>query len=420
MAQEPAGGRLVHFVPRAAASDEDTSFMRRALRLACRGVGRTSPNPAVGAVVVAGGRVVGEGYHRRAGEPHAEPLALAQAGEQARGATLYVTLEPCCHHGRTPPCTEAILAAGIRRVVAATVDPNPRVAGKGLARLEQAGVRVEVGLLREEAEALNEPYLTYIRTGRPFLHLKLAVSLDGKVATETGDSRWISGPAARRLTHRWRARYDAVLVGVGTVLADDPLLTVRMGVRGRHPIRIVADSLARTPPGARLFTAGLGGEGGPVWIATTPAAPPARLEALRQAGAEVILCPAGRDDRVDLAWLMEELGRRGITGVLAEGGPRLAGAALRGQLVHRLSLFVAPLLIGGDRAPGVLAGAGVSRVAEGWRLDRLRVRRVGQDWLFDGYPVRPTLATAVEGPAPAAGEAKEGVSGVHGNRSRNG
>lgn len=370
--------------------------MRRALALARRAAGRTSPNPLVGAVVVRDGRVVGEGYHRKAGTPHAEVHALRAAGALAQGATLYVTLEPCDHHGRTPPCTEAILAAGIRRVVTATIDPNPLVAGRGLERLRRAGVEVVTGVLEDEARELNEAFFKYITAGRPLVTYKYAMTLDGKAAARTGASRWISGPAARRLVHRLRAQADAVLVGVGTILADDPELTVR-DARGRDPVRVVVDSLLRTPPTARVVAAAAR-SGAPTWIATTPAAPAERRAALQAAGAEVLVLPA-RDGRVDLAALMAELGRREVTSVLLEGGPTLAAAALDAGLIDRVAAFVCPLLLGGAEAPGPVGGRGYATPDEAPRLEGVRLRRVGGDFLVTGRPAPAGSGAAAAPPA---------------------
>jgi diaminohydroxyphosphoribosylaminopyrimidine deaminase/5-amino-6-(5-phosphoribosylamino)uracil reductase len=353
--------------------------MRRALALARRGRGRTSPNPMVGAVVAKAGRIIAEGYHRRAGEPHAEALALQRAGPEARGATLYVTLEPCCHHGRTPPCTDAIIASGVRRVVAAMRDPNPLVAGKGLRRLRRAGIEVEVGLLEEQARRLNEAYCHRITTGRPFVTLKLAASLDGKIATRTGSSRWITAQAARLHVHRLRAESDAVMVGIGTALADDPRLTGQLGAM-RQPIRVVVDSRARLPTDAAMLRE----PGGPVIVAATLRAPRSRVAALRRAGAEVLLLRE-RQGRVDLRALLEALGRRGITSLLVEGGSEIAGSLLDAHLVNKFVLFLAPILVGGARAPMIAAGRGVARLSEALRLDRLAVRRLGPDLVITGY-----------------------------------
>jgi len=354
--------------------------MRRALALARRARGRTSPNPMVGAVVAKGGRTIAEGYHRRAGEPHAEAVALERAGRRARGATLYVTLEPCCHQGRTPPCTEAVIAAGAARVVAAMKDPNPLVNGKGFARLRRAGIAVEVGLLEPEARLLNEVYCHYVATRRPFVTLKLAASLDGKIATRTGSSRWITGQPARLAVHRLRAESDAVLVGIGTALADDPRLTGRLG-GSEQPLRIVVDSRARLPAEAAMLRE----HGGPVIVATTRRAPKSRLEALRRAGAAVLLVRQ-RQGRVDLGALLDALGRGEVTSVLVEGGSEMAGSLLEAGLVDKFVLFVGPLLVGGREAPTTAGGRGVARLEDALRLERMTVRRVGPDLMITGYP----------------------------------
>lgn len=353
--------------------------MRRALALARRAEGWTSPNPMVGAVLVKDGRVVGEGYHRRAGTPHAEAHALARAGEAARGATLYVNLEPCSHYGRTPPCADALIRAGVARVVAAMQDPNPRVAGRGLARLREAGVQVEVGLLEREARRLNEAFCKHVTTGLPFTVLKTAMSLDGKIATRTGHSRWITGEAARAEAHRLRHRADAVLVGVGTVLADDPRLTVRLpGGPWKNPWRVVVDSFLRTPPGAAMLQ-----EEGRTIIATTAAAPARARAALQEAGAEVWLLPG--KDRVDLPALWRRLGEEGVTHLLVEGGGEINAALLAAGLVDKVVAFVAPRIVGGQAAPGPVGGAGAATMEEALELADLSVRRVGRDVMLSGY-----------------------------------
>jgi diaminohydroxyphosphoribosylaminopyrimidine deaminase/5-amino-6-(5-phosphoribosylamino)uracil reductase len=360
---------------------DDRYYMQRALALAKRGLGWTSPNPAVGAVVVRDGQIVGEGYHQKAGEPHAEVHALRQAGARARGSTLYVTLEPCNHYGRTPPCTEAILAAGVRRVVAATADANPAVRGRGLLELLRAGLEVQVGVGRQEARRLNDAFAKYITTHLPWVSLKMAMSLDGKVATRTGDSRWITGPAARRVGHELRHRHDAVLVGIGTVLADNPRLTVRL-CGGRNPVRLVLDSSLRLPLQARLV-----GEApaAPTWVITTPRHDPQRRNLLEEIGVEVVVVP-GEGRRVDLPAMLELLGKQGIASVLVEGGPTVNAAFLEAGLVDQVYLFLAPRILGGARAPGAISGAGVAKVAEGRRLKGVRVEQVGEDWLISGYP----------------------------------
>lgn len=361
--------------------DPDIRFMRRALALAERGRGRTSPNPLVGAVVVAGGRAVGEGFHARAGGPHAEVVALDQAGPLARGGTLYVTLEPCCHYGRTPPCTERIIASGVVRVVAALVDPNPRVNGAGFAALRRAGIEVRCGVLGEPARRQNEAYLKFITTGRPWVILKYAMSADGKLATRTGDSQWITGLKARHLVHRLRNAVDAVAVGVDTVLADDPLLTTRLPRGGRDAVAVVLDSQARTPPTSALLR---GSRGAPVVVAVTAAAPAARVERLRSAGAEVEVLPEGPGG-VSWSHLLDRLGARGLTSLLVEGGARVAGSLVDAGLVDKLMVFMAPLVIGGSEAPGPVAGQGAETLSEALRLERVRFRRLGTDILLEGY-----------------------------------
>ncbi|MBI4495886.1 MAG: bifunctional diaminohydroxyphosphoribosylaminopyrimidine deaminase/5-amino-6-(5-phosphoribosylamino)uracil reductase RibD [Deltaproteobacteria bacterium] len=355
--------------------------MRLALVLAAKGAGRTSPNPLVGAVVVRGGTVVGQGYHRRAGGPHAEIRALRQAGERARGATLYLNLEPCAHFGRTPPCTDSILRAGIGRVVAGMTDPNPLVSGRGIRKLRRRGVRAEVGLLERECRELNAPFCKYITTGWPFVILKAALSLDGKIATRAGDSRWISCPASRKFVHRLRQRMDAVMVGVGTVLRDNPLLTVRLAGKGpRHPLRIIVDSRLRLPWGAQVVqTAGKV----PTLVAATRAAPSSKLRRLAGIGIEVLVVRSDGRGQVSLRALMEELARRGIVSLLLEGGAALNASALREGIVDRLLCFYAPKLIGGETAPGLVGGEGIRRMAEAKAATIRQVKRLGPDLLVE-------------------------------------
>ena len=320
-------------------SAADHEFMARALRLAEFGLFSTTPNPRVGCVIVKDGAVVGEGWHRQAGEAHAEPLALQAAGTAARGATVYVSLEPCSHHGRTPPCADALAAAGVARVVAAMRDPNPQVAGRGLALLEAAGIAVECGLLEREARELNLGFVSRMTRGRPWLRLKLAASLDGKTALANGASQWITGAAARRDGHRWRARACAVVTGIGTVRDDDPQLNVREVDTFRQPLKVVVDSRLELPLTARLFA------GGGVLVATA-CDDPARIEALRRRGAEVAFLPDARG-RVDLHALMEELAQRGINEAHVEAGSRLNGALLAAGLADELLIYLAPCLLGG-------------------------------------------------------------------------
>ncbi len=363
-------------------SEQAAAWMKRALKLAARGEGRTSPNPMVGAVIVAGGKLVGEGYHKEYGGPHAEVWALEAAGKRSRGATAYVTLEPCSHYGKTPPCAMALIEAGVARVVAAVVDPNPKVSGRGLQLLREAGIGVEVGVMEAEARRLNAAYFKYVTTGLPLLSLKAAMSLDGKIATVSGESQWITGERARKEAHRLRAVHDAVLVGVGTVLADEPRLTVRK-VRGRNPLRVVVDSEARTPPESALLTAD---ERTPI-IAVTERAPKDRVKALERAGAEVWVGPAF-DGKVDLRTLMKRLAEKQVQSVLVEGGGTVAAAALAAGLVDRVYFFIAPLIIGGERARTPVEGEGIGRLAEAWRLEGVKVRRVGEDLLISGEIAR--------------------------------
>jgi diaminohydroxyphosphoribosylaminopyrimidine deaminase/5-amino-6-(5-phosphoribosylamino)uracil reductase len=349
--------------------------MEQALDLAQQGAGRTSPNPIVGALVVADGQVVGRGFHRRAGDAHAEVVALAEAGDRARGATLYTTLEPCDHTGRTGPCTEALLRAGVRRVVVAMIDPDMQVGGRGIARLRAAGLAVDVGILEERARRANEFYVKHRTTGLPFVTLKWAMSLDGKIGLARDTETPITGGDARRYVHELRDRYDAVLVGVGTVLADDPELTCRLP-GGRDPLRVVVDSRLRTPPGARVLnTPG-------ALVATTTSAPAARVEALRRAGVEV-MAQAGVE-RVALRPLLEGLGRRGILSVLIEGGGTINAAALTEGVVDKVIALVAPALIGGARAPTPVDGPAPLAAAP-LSLRQLRVWRVGDDVALEGY-----------------------------------
>ncbi|MDR7519414.1 MAG: bifunctional diaminohydroxyphosphoribosylaminopyrimidine deaminase/5-amino-6-(5-phosphoribosylamino)uracil reductase RibD [Armatimonadota bacterium] len=371
---------------------DDTRMMEEALALAQRAAGRTSPNPLVGAVLVADGQVVGRGFHARAGEAHAEVVALREAGSRARGATLYVTLEPCCHAGRTGPCTEALINAGVRRVVAAMADPDPQVNGRGLARLREAGVDVAVGVLEARARRVNEFYVKHRRTGLPFVALKWAMSLDGKTAARRGSATAITGEAARRYAHELRNRYDAALVGVQTVLADDPQLTCRLPADAepapRNPLRIVVDSRLRTPPGARVVT---GVADAPTLIATTAVAPADRVEALRRAGVEVLV-QDHVGGPVDLRALMQTLGRRGLLSVLIEGGGTVNASALASGVVDKVIALIAPRLIGGAQAPTPVDGPGLNGVNGAVRLRDVQVQPLGGDLAVEGY-----LATAEEG-----------------------
>ncbi|HEX3860742.1 MAG TPA: bifunctional diaminohydroxyphosphoribosylaminopyrimidine deaminase/5-amino-6-(5-phosphoribosylamino)uracil reductase RibD [Stellaceae bacterium] len=350
--------------------------MRAALGLARRGLGNVWPNPAVGCVIVKDGRVVGRGWTQPGGRPHAETEAVARAGAAARGGTAYVTLEPCCHWGRTPPCADALIAAGVARVVTAIADPDPRVTGGGLARLRDAGLTVETGLCAAEASEINAGFFRRLRTGRPMVTLKLASSLDGRIATAGGESRWITGPAARERGHRLRATHDAILAGTDTVIADDPELTCRLpGLEHRSPVRVVLDRQLRIPPTARLLAEA---RQIPAWLITLVTSDPMRREQLIQQGVEIILAKAASDGGIDLADMLRHLGDRGLTRLLVEGGGRLAAAMLRAGLVDRLVWFHAPMLLGGDGVPAV-AALGLDRLAAAPRLERLSIAPVGDD-----------------------------------------
>jgi diaminohydroxyphosphoribosylaminopyrimidine deaminase/5-amino-6-(5-phosphoribosylamino)uracil reductase len=355
--------------------------MERALTLARRALGHTSPNPAVGAVLVKDGRVVGEGGTEPPGGAHAEVTALRQAGELARGATMYVTLEPCCHEGRTPPCTRAILEAGVAEVRFSHLDPDPHVSGTGQDELEAAGVRVVVGEGEREARRINEAYIKHRTTGLPFVIAKFASSLDGKIAAASGDSRWVSGPESRERAHQQRTLIDAILVGVATVLLDDPQLTARPGDRlaERQPLRVVADSRGRTPPSARVLQADP-----PALIATTEGSPPGWRQEIAAAGAEVAVLPADDNRRVDLSALLKLLGERDVLALLIEGGGELLGSFFDRGLVDKVQAVVAPLILGGTSFPAV-AGRGVRCMPEALRLHEVQVERLGLDILVTGY-----------------------------------
>lgn len=417
----------------------DEKYMQLALQYASFGKGRTSPNPLVGAVIVKDGRIVGTGWHRKAGTPHAEIHALNMAGDLAKGATIYVTLEPCAHEGRTGPCAEALVKAGIARAVVAAIDPNPEVSGKGIDILKKAGIDITVGVCENEAKRLMEVFLKWTATGRPFTVWKTAMSLDGKIATSGGESQWITGDEARAFGHGLRDEYDAVMTGIGTVLADDPSLTTRLneGVQkplaegrwvaaaladknitptGHSPVRIVVDSLARTPLDSKVVTDGKAA----TIVAVSPKAPAQRIAALRQAGVEVLMVPQDSRNsknpkasevsgsaespespevsgaaeiseetagRVNLTRLMEMLGdkSRGITSVLVEGGGTLAFSLLKAGLIDKVHAFVSPMLLGGQEAKGALGGTGFSYLAEAPRLKDVTTEFLGRDIHITGY-----------------------------------
>ncbi|HBA88609.1 MAG TPA: bifunctional diaminohydroxyphosphoribosylaminopyrimidine deaminase/5-amino-6-(5-phosphoribosylamino)uracil reductase RibD [Geobacter sp.] len=361
---------------------EHQKMMRRALALARRGVGKTAPNPAVGCVIVRDGAIVGRGWHKKAGTPHAEVHALNEAGALAAGADVYVTLEPCAHYGKTPPCAKALVEARVARVFVGMVDPNPLVAGKGIEMLREAGIEVEVGLLEEACRELNRPFIKWIQTRLPYVVLKSALTLDGKSATASGDSKWVTSDHARREVHRLRGRLDAIMVGVGTVLKDDPQLTCRLP-GGKDPLRVVVDTTLRVPLHAALF----GLQSGAGTLIATCCQDEAKIEAVKARGAEVLLCRES-GGQVDLADLFAKLGERGVQSVLLEGGSHLAGAALRGGHIDRCMIFLAPKLVGGA-GMGLFAGEGAVLMADAIQLDDVTVKRVGVDLLVEGKPREP-------------------------------
>ncbi len=364
--------------------------MARAIRLAEQGIYTTHPNPRVGCVLVREGEIVGEGFHRRAGEPHAERNALAEAGERARGATAYVTLEPCCHHGRTPPCSDGLIEAGVARVVVAMTDPNPRVAGQGIAQLEAAGIRVDQGVMTDQAMALNPGFIARMSRGRPFVRCKLAMSLDGRTAMASGESKWITGAEARKDVQRLRARSDAIVTGIGTVLADNPSMNVRLSVAELpgvesaayllQPLRVVLDPDLQISPAARLLS--LPGE----TLIVTTSENEKRRQALLAVGAEVILLPR-HGIGIDLDLLMERLAQSGINEVLIESGPTLAGAAVAADVVDELVIYAAPILMGSD-ARGLLNLPALTEMKDRITLEILDLRSVGADLRIRARPTR--------------------------------
>ncbi len=360
------------------------ALMRRALELAARGEGHVEPNPMVGCVIAAADGIVGEGWHLRFGGDHAEIEALRSAGPLAAGATAYVTLEPCCHTGKTPPCTRALIAAGIRRVVAAQRDPFPEVSGRGLAEFSAAGIEVEVGLLQSEARRLNAPYLHLLATGRPWVIAKWAMSLDGRIATRSGESRWISGEAARAIGHQLRGRVDGILIGRGTAAIDDPLLTARPP-GARIATRIIADRQATLSSTSQLVRTA---RDVPVLVAVGPESAPSDRERLTSAGCDLFVCNAPAPS-ARLIELLDELGRRRMTNLLVEGGAALLGSLWDAQLIDEVHVFIAPKLIGGSAAPGPLGGQGIEHIAEAMPLDSPQVQQLEPDLYVSGRISRP-------------------------------
>jgi diaminohydroxyphosphoribosylaminopyrimidine deaminase/5-amino-6-(5-phosphoribosylamino)uracil reductase len=361
-------------------------YMRQALALARLALGQVSPNPAVGAVIVKDGEIVAQGYTQPPGSAHAEVVALHQAGEKARGATMYVTLEPCSHYGRTPPCTDAIIAAGISEVHMAMIDPNPLVSGRGEEALQKERIKTSVGDCEEEARTINEAYIKYITTGLPFVSVKFAVSLDGKIATRTGDSKWITGDESRKYVHYLRYISDAIMTGANTIIADDPLLTCRYAGTGgavkKDQIRVIIDGLGRTPATARVL-----GEQGKTIIALGESVSQNRKDALIDAGAEVLEFPGG-GGRINIGDVMKALGKRQVTSVMVESGGILLGSLFDFGLVDKVYAFVAPTVIGGDDAVSAVGGLGAEKIADATRLQRPSVERFGDDVMISGYVKR--------------------------------
>jgi diaminohydroxyphosphoribosylaminopyrimidine deaminase / 5-amino-6-(5-phosphoribosylamino)uracil reductase len=358
-------------------------YMERAISLAKLALGQVSPNPAVGAVIVKDDEVVGQGYTQPPGSAHAEVIALKQASDKANGAVMYVTLEPCCHYGRTPPCTQAIIAAGIKEIHAAMIDPNPIVAGKGLKELEKEGIKVFIGELADEASEIIEAYTKFITTGKPFVTVKYAVSLDGKIATRSGDSKWISGDESRRHVHHLRYTSDAIMVGVNTVITDDPQLTARCNYRGgnvkKQPLRVIVDATGRTPVKARVFNGP-----GKVLLAVGDKVSPSQKEDYTKLGADILELPVKRG-LVGLEELLLELGKRQLTSVLVEGGASLLGSFFDNGLVDKVMVFIAPIIIGGDKARTAIGGKGVDKVVNSLKLERIKIKRFDRDLMITGY-----------------------------------
>lgn len=354
---------------------------QRALELAAQGIGLVSPGPLVGCLIVDDHRqIAGEGFYAYDEVKHAETIAVEQAGARARGATAYISLEPHAHQGRTAPCTNLLVESGIKRVVAPIEDPNPKVSGRGFAHLRAAGIEVCTGLLAEEGTRLNEAYIHFMRSGRPFVHLKMAVTLDGKVATATGDSRWITGEAARAEVHELRHRYDAIMIGGRTVSADDPLLTDRSGKRRRRPlVRVVIEQYLRVAPESQLAQTT---DAAPVLVFACDDADDDSLAALRARGVEVI----AQGSALDLGSVLDELARRSLQSVLVEGGPSLAGLLMEAGLVNKVTFFVAPIIVGGQDAPSAIAGGGVEKISEAAKLEQIEIRQHGDDVEITGYP----------------------------------
>lgn len=359
--------------------------MQRALELAKKGMGYTNPNPLVGAVIVKEGRIIGEGYHKHLGGPHAEMDAFQNATEDVSGSTMYVTLEPCSHHGRTPPCAEAIIKNKISKVVVAMIDPNPLVAGKGIQMLREHGIKVITNILKDKAMKINEIFIKYINTKEPFCIMKTAMTLDGKIATASGESKWITGEASRTLVHQFRHQVSSIMVGIGTIIKDDPSLTTRLdGIEGMDPIRVIVDSKARIPLNAKVLNIESKSK---TIIVTTELADSKKLKLLKEKNAEIIVTPL-KDSKVDLPYLMKQLGKMGIDSILLEGGSELNFSAIESSIVDKVIVFVAPKIIGGKFSKTPIGGFGIETLSQAIVLDDLNVSIVEDDIMIEGYPRR--------------------------------
>ncbi len=363
----------------------DTVYMQRALELSKKGIGYTNPNPLVGAVIVKEGRIIGEGYHKYLGGPHAEIDAFQNAIEDVSGSTMYVTLEPCSHYGRTPPCAETIVKNKISKVVVATTDPNPLVAGRGIQVLREHGIEVITDILKDEAMKINEIFIKYISTKKPFCIMKTAMTLDGKIATASGQSKWITGEASRTVVHQLRHRVSGIMVGIGTILKDDPSLTTRLdAIEGMDPIRVIVDSKARIPLNVKVLNLKSNAK---TIIVTTELADSKKLKALKEKNAKIIITPL-KNDRVDLPYLMKQLGEMGMDSILLEGGSELNFSAVESSIVDKVIAFVAPKIVGGKLSKTPVGGLGIEHLSEAYVLDDLKVSIVSEDIMIEGYPRR--------------------------------
>ena len=361
---------------------EHDYYMKEALRLAVKGKGRTSPNPMVGAVIVKNNKIIGKGYHKKAGFPHAEIEAIRDAGEKAKGSRLYVNLEPCSHYGRTPPCSEAIIKSGIKDVIIGMKDPNPLVAGKGIRKLKKAGINIVHGIMGKECRAINEPYIKYIAKKLPYVTLKVAGSLDGKISTKTGESRWITGDQARNYVHKIRDEVDAVMVGINTVLRDDPMLTTRLKKKDlRHPVRIILDSRLKIPLTAKSVQLKNGQK---TIVATTAKASLRKKKILEKMGVGVLLIKE-KESKVDMMDLMKKLGKMEISNIMIEGGAEVNASALQSGIVDKVIFFIAPIIIGGANATSSIMGNGISLLKDAVSIKEAKIKKLGRDFMLEGY-----------------------------------